>query len=272
MRSFSLSPRQFAVDLWENRSLLRALVVREILGRYQGSVFGVLWSLFNPVLMLTVYTFVFSVVFKARWTPTSDSRSEFALALFVGLIAFNLFAECINRAPNLVLSNANYVKKVVFPLEILPIVSLGAALFHALVSLGVWLVFYVIVSGLPHWTAVWTPVLLVPLVLLVCGLSWALAALGVYLRDVGQITALITTVLMFVSPVFYPVSALPPAFRILFQLNPLTPVIEMLRDVLMWGHMPGATQFGISMLVGALVAWLGFVWFQKTRKGFADVL
>lgn len=272
MRSFSLSPRRFAVDLWENRSLVRALVVREILGRYQGSVFGVLWSLFNPVLMLTVYTFVFSVVFKARWTPTSNSRSEFALALFVGLIAFNLFSECVNRAPSLVLSNANYVKKVVFPLEILPIVGLGAALFHAVVSIGVWLVFHVIVAGLPHWTAVWTPLLLVPLVLLVCGFSWALAALGVYLRDVGQITALITTVLMFLSPVFYPVSALPPGLQIAFRINPLTPIIEMLRGALMWGQVPAATQFGTSLLVGAVVAWLGFIWFQKTRKGFADVL
>jgi lipopolysaccharide transport system permease protein len=272
VRSFSLSPRRFAVDLWDNRSLLRALVVREILGRYQGSVFGVLWSLFNPVLMLTVYTFVFSVVFKARWTPTSDSRSEFALALFVGLIAFNLFAECVNRAPNLILSNANYVKKVVFPLEILPIVSLGAALFHAIVSVCVWLLFYVIAAGVPHWTVVWTPILFVPLVLLVCGLSWALAALGVYLRDVGQITALVTTVLMFLSPVFYPVSALPASLQVVFELNPLTPVVEMLRDVLMWGRMPRAGQFGTSLLVGSVIAWLGFILFQKTRKGFADVL
>lgn len=272
MRNFSLSPRSLVSDLWENRSLLRSLVVREILGRYQGSVFGVLWSLFNPVLMLTVYTFVFSVVFKARWTPASNSRSEFALALFVGLIAFNLFAECINRAPGLILSNANYVKKVVFPLEILPIVSLGAALFHAVVSLGVWLAFYAVVSGLPHWTVLLTPILLVPLVLLVCGLSWALAALGVYLRDVGQVTALGTTVLMFLSPVFYPVSALPPALQIVFKLNPLTPIIEMLRDVLMWGRMPSVTQVGVSLLVGLVVAWMGFIWFQKTRKGFADVL
>src|SRR3954469_24386518 len=122
MRRFSPWPTAMAASLWENRALIRALIKREVLGRYRGSALGMLWSLFNPVLMLTVYTFVFSVVFKARWTPTSNSRSEFALALFVGLIAFNLFAECVNRAPNLILSNANYVKKVVFPLEILPLV------------------------------------------------------------------------------------------------------------------------------------------------------
>lgn len=260
------------MDLWSHRELVRALTVREILGRYQGSFLGLLWSLFNPVLMLAVYTFVFREVFKARWTPASDSKSEFALALFVGLIVFNIFSECVNRAPGLVLANANYVKKFVFPLEILPVVTLGAALFHAMVSLGVWIAFYIAASGWPQWTLAWAPVLLVPLVLLVCGCCWALASLGVYLRDVGQVTALITTVLIFLSPVFYPASALPPDFQAMFQLNPLTPIIEMLRDALMWGQPPEAGKLGTSVLTGAVVAWVGLVCFQKMRKGFADVL
>lgn len=272
MRTFSSSPAALALSIWQNRSLIRSLIVREILGRYRGSALGVLWSLFNPILMLTVYTFVFSIVFKARWNPGSESRTEFALALFVGLIAFNLFAECMNRAPNLILENANYVKKVVFPLETLPIVNLGAAVFHAAVSLVVWAAFYLIAAGVPHATALWVPVVLLPLVLLAAGMSWALASLGVYLRDVGHVIGLVTTSLMFLSPVFYPASALPEALRPLFELNPLTSVIEMLRDSLMWGREPSPSRLAASVLVAAVVACLGFAWFQKTRRGFADVL
>lgn len=272
MRTFSASPRAMVSSVWENRALLRALVVREVLGRYRGSALGLLWALFNPILMLAVYTFVFSVVFKARWSGGSDSPTEYALALFAGLIAYNLFAECVTRSPGLVLANANYVKKVIFPLEILPVVGIGAALFHALVSLCVWLAFFVAVSGLPAATVAWTPLVLLPLVLLVAGVSWALASLGVYLRDVGQVTSLLTTVLLFMSPVFYPASALPERLQPVYQLNPLTSIIEMLRDVLMWGKAPSPTSLALATLVGAMVAWGGFAWFQKTRRGFADVL
>lgn len=274
MRQFSASPIALARSLRANAALVRALVIREVIGRYQGSILGVLWSLFNPIFMLVIYTFFFSVIFKSRWTPgaAAEDRSQFALALFIGLIPFNLFTECINRAPGLILANANYVKKVVFPLEMLPIVSIGAACFHALVSLFVWLVFYFIAYGTPHVTALWLPLIVVPLLLLVAGASWMLSALGVYLRDVGQVTALCTTALMFISPVFFPASALPERFRPLFALNPLTPVIEMLRDAMMWGHAPQMHRILISLASGVAVAWLGFAWFQKTRRGFADVL
>lgn len=272
MQQFKASPRALAGSFWTNRGLLRTLVVREVLGRYRGSMLGVVWSFLNPIFMLAVYTFVFGVVFKARWTAGTGSKAEFALALFVGLIAFNLFAECVNRSPSVVLANANYVKKVVFPLEILPVVALGAALFHALVSLAVWMLFHGIAIGPPPATALWLPLILVPLVLFIQGVSWMLASLGVYLRDVSQITGLLTTALMFLSPVFYPAAALPPALQRVFHLNPLTPVIEMARDALMWGKPPPMSVLGSSVLLGLAVAWLGFAWFQKTRKGFADVL
>ena len=272
MRYLRLTPQALLGTLWENRLLTRALVAREVLGRYRGSVLGVLWSLFNPILMLTVYTFVFSVVFKARWNAGSDSRTEYALALFVGLIAFNLVAECVNRSPGLILANANYVKKVIFPLEILPVVTLGAALFHALASLAVWLLFLLVAVGPPHWTALWLPFVLLPLALFVLGISWMLASVGVYLRDVGHVVGLFTTALMFLSPIFYPASALPDSLRTLFQLNPLTPSIEMMRDVLLWGRNPSLLLLAGETAVGATVAWAGFAWFQKTRKGFADVL
>lgn len=272
MKDFSVSPREMAASLWRNRSLVRALIQREVIGRYRGSFMGILWSFFNPVFMLVIYTFVFSVVFKARWSSDSDSKTEFALVLFAGLIMFNLFAECFNRAPGLILSNVNYVKKVVFPLEILPWVVLGSAMFHTLISIGVWLIAYVILFGTPHATVLMLPLVMLPLLLLIMGLSWGLAALGVYLRDVSQVIGVMTTVLMFLSPIFYSGSSLPENYRHLLLLNPLTPAIEQARDVLFWGIVPDFGMIGLYLLGSAVIAWLGFAWFQKTRKGFADVL
>lgn len=272
MQNYSTSPKEMAASLWRNRSLMRVLVQREVLGRYRGSIFGILWSFFNPIFMLLVYTFVFSVVFKARWGGGSDSKTEFALVLFAGLIVFNLFAECFNRAPGLILANVNYVKRVVFPLEILPWVALGSALFHAFISLGVWLIAYFIFFGLPHATTLLLPVVAVPLILFIMGVTWFLSSLGVYLRDVSQFVGILTTMLMFLSPIFYPASALPEEYRHLLLFNPLTPAIEQARYVLFWGKVPDMTMLSVYMLVASMVAWLGFAWFQKTRKGFSDVL
>jgi lipopolysaccharide transport system permease protein len=231
-----------------------------------------MWSFFNPVFMLAVYTFVFSVVFKARWSVGSDSKTEFALVLFAGLLVFNLFAECINRAPTLILSNVNYVKRVVFPLEILPWVVLGSAAFHMLISLTVWMIFYWIFFGVPQPTALLLPFALLPILFLTLGFSWLLASLGVYLRDVSQFIGILTSVLMFLSPIFYPISSLPPEFQHLLMFNPLTPSIELVRDVLFWGKTPDWTQLGIYTGMSLVIAWMGFAWFQKTRKGFADVV
>ncbi len=261
-----------ASSLWRNRNLIHALVEREVVGRYRGSFMGILWSFFNPLLMLTVYTFMFSVVFKARWSGGSESRTEFALILFAGIIVFNVFSECVNRAPGCILNNSNYVKKVLFPLETLPFVALGSALFHSLISIMVWLLAYVLLFGTPHVTTLLLPLILLPIALFSLGLTWALAALGVYLRDVAQVVGIFTTALMFLSPIFYPVSALPETYRPLMQLNPLTPSIEQARDILFWGRIPDMSTFGLSMLAGLLVAWTGFACFQKIRKGFADVL
>lgn len=272
MKDFSVGPFVMFSSLWENRSLIRQLTKREILGRYRGSVMGLLWSFINPFFMLAVYTFVFSVVFKARWNVESNSKTEFALVLFIGLIFFNLFAECINRAPSLIQSNVSFVKKVVFPLEILPFVTLLSALFHGAVSLGVWLLTYVIFFGVPHPTIFFLVLILLPFMLFVMGVSWFLTSLGVYLRDVSQVITIVTTVLMFLSPIFYPVSALPEKLRFVLNLNPLTHVIGQAREVMFWGHLPDFWLLSISSVASLVFAWLGFVWFQKTRKGFADVL
>ncbi len=259
-------------SLWRHRALTGALIKREVIGRYRGSVLGLLWSFFNPVLMLSVYTFVFSVVLKARWNTASDSKTEFALVLFAGLLVFNLFSECVSRAPSLIMQNANYVKKVVFPLDILPWVIMGSALFHLLVSFVVWLIFYGVFFGIPPVTGLYLPVVMMPLIGMTMGISWFLASLGVYLRDVSQVIGMLTTILMFLSPIFYPASALPEDYLDLFMMNPLTPTIEAVRNVLIWGKDIDWVAFGVYWLVSVVIACLGFAWFQKTRKGFADVL
>ncbi len=273
MQNFSASPFAMVYSLWKNKGLIRNLVHREVVGRYKGSMLGVFWSLATPIFMLVVYTFVFSVVFKARWGGAeSGSTAEFALILFAGLMVFSLFAECINRAPTLVLANVNYVKKVVFPLEVLPWVSMGSALFHFLVSFGVWLVAFVILIGMPHWTVVLSPLVIIPFVLFVMGLSWGLASLGVYLRDVGQVIGIVVQVLMFLTPIFYPVSALPQKFQQVILLNPLTTPIEMFRDVIFWGNVPNIQLLTCWYIASIAIAMIGFACFQKTRKGFADVI
>jgi len=261
-------------SLWRNRQLIVQMTRREVVGRYQGSAMGLAWSFFNPVFMLVVYTFVFSEIFKSRWGGVGgdDSKTQFAVVLFVGMIVLSLFSEVLNRAPSLILSNVNYVKKVVFPIEILPVIAMGAALFHTLVSLGVLLAAFLLFNGYCHWTSIFIPLILLPLVILTTGLAWMLASLGVFLRDVGQTIAILTTVLMFLSPVFYPVTAIPERFRPFIMANPLTFIIEQAREVLIWGHLPNWVGLGGYTLAATVVAWAGYAWFQKTRKGFADVL
>lgn len=272
MQNFSISPLQIIGSFVSHRELIWAMTRREVIGRYRGSMLGILWSFFNPVLMLAVYTFVFSVVFKARWSAGSESKTEFAVVLFAGMIIYSLFAECVNRAPTLILANVSYVKKVIFPLEILPWVAMGSAIFHMLISLAVWMLFYAATNFSLNWTILLLPLVWFPLVMFTMGISWFLASLGVYLRDVGQTVGIFTTILLFLSPVFFPVASLPEQYRPLIYANPLTFIIEQARDILIWGKLPGWSMLGIYTLVSVMVAWLGFAFFQKARKGFADVL
>lgn len=265
-------PISMVQSLWQNRQLIAQMTKREVIGRYRGSVMGLAWSFFNPVLMLAVYTFVFSEIFKARWVGQDPSKGGFAILLFVGMIVHGLFAECANRSPGIIISNSNYVKKVLFPIEILPVISLGSAIFHTLISLSVLLLVQLAMTHTLNWTAIFFPLILVPLIMATLGVSWFLASIGVYLRDVGQIIGVLTTVLMFLSPVLYPIAALPEAYRPWMMLNPLTYIIEESRNVLLMGHMPEWDKLAIAMLVGGAFAVCGYWIFQKARKGFADVL
>lgn len=269
----SVSFSSMLTSCWRNRAIVWKMAHREVHGRYKGAAMGLAWSFITPIFMLAVYTFVFAVIFKSRWgAGANDSKTEFAVVLFVGMIVHALFAEVINRAPTLIVANTNFVKRVVFPIEILPIVAMGSALFHGLVSTLVLLAAFMLFNGYLHWTIVLLPVVIFPLLVLTIGLAWIFASLGVFVRDIGQTTVIITTVMMFLAPVFYPISAIPEQFRMAIMMNPLTFIIDQARNVLVFGRLPNWYGLAIYTVVAALVAWLGYVWFQKTRKGFADVL
>jgi lipopolysaccharide transport system permease protein len=260
------------ISFWRYRELIVQMAKREVIGRYRGSIMGLLWSFFNPLLLLLIYTFVFGFIFKTRWGINTDNKTEFAILLFAGLIIYNLLAECLNRAPNLILSNTNYVKKVVFPLEILPWVTLGSALFHMLISIVILLLFFIIINHAIPWTAFYFPLVLLPFIFFIMGAMWFLAALGVFIRDISQIMGIITTGLLFMSPIFYPVTMLPAAYQHYLYLNPLTFIVEQTRAVLLLGNSPQWLAWGGYFIGGFLFASLGLWWFQKARKGFADVL
>lgn len=272
MLHYSCLPWKMITSLWINKTLLVSLTKREIIGRYRGSFIGLLWSFFNPLFMLAVYAFVFGDVLNSRWSGGDGSKSEFALVLFAGLIVFNLFSECINKAPSLILNNVNYVKKVVFPLDILPWVMIGAGLFHVAISLIVWLIGYSFLIGMPSHTALLFPVVLLPFIILTLGLTWLLASLGVFLRDINQMVGIITTALMFLSPLFFPLELIPSAYIKYVQFNPITVPIEQVRNVLVWGKNPDWFLLSIYSIVAIFIAYIGFFFFQKSRKGFADVL
>ena len=259
--------------LRRHRELVFQLARREVAGRYQGSMLGILWSFVNPILMLAVYTFVFSVVFKSRWTEGGDQgQLSFAVTLFAGLIVFGIFSECVNRAPQLIVNHPNYVKKVVFPLEILPWVSLLAALFHAAISLVVLLALLLVTKHSIHASAILLPVIIVPLVFWTMGLGWFLSSLGVFLRDIGQIVGVATMALLFLTPVFFPLSALPPRLQALSKLNPLALPIQQARDAVIFGRPVDWGAYAVSLVVSAAVLYGGFWWFERTRRGFADVI
>lgn len=273
-RPFPAGPLSLFAGFWRERRLILQLIRREVLGRYRGSVMGVAWSFLFPLLMLAVYTFVFSVVFEAKWPGMLEgqSKSRFALLLFVGVIAHGLFAEALIKAPGLVVANANYVKKVVFPLETLGWSLIGSAVFHALVSLSILLAAKWLIEGSVPLTALWLPVILLPLACFALGATWLLASLGVFIRDIGQVTGVLSTVLMFLAPVFYPVDALPQAYRAWVAANPLTVAIEQSRAALFAGTAPDAGVLLVYSAAALACMAFGYWWFQKSRRGFADVL
>lgn len=267
------NPFIFVRVLWHHRHLIGQLTWREVTGRYRSSVLGFAWSFVTPLVTLGLYTFVFGIVFRSRWPGArTENLTEFGLALFAGLTTFSLFNECVNRAPSLITSSPNYVKKVVFPLEILPVSILGSALFHAAISVFILLVAYQVISGTPAWTAIFLPLVFLPLICLALGSSWFLASLGVFFRDIGHTVILVTQVLFFLTPIFYPREAVPDRFRGVLDMNPLSPIVENVRRVTVQNTPPDWTSLAISIVLGAVVLCFGHAWFARTKRAFADVV
>lgn len=268
-----LNPAALVRNLWQHRSLIGQFTRREIEGRYRSSILGVGWSFVTPITLLLIYTFVFGVVFRSRWPGFGSERlSEFGLVLFAGLTAFNVFSECLLRASGLIVGVPNYVKRVVFPLEVLAISVLGSALFHAAVSLTVLLAAQLVISGRLEPSLAWLPLAALPLVFLSLGLTWFLSSLGVFIRDLGYATGLAVQILFFITPIFYSLDQVPESFRTVMHLNLLTPVIENFRRSIFGGAHPEWTGFVFSIAASGTIMLFGYAWFMKTKKAFADVL
>lgn len=258
---------------FRNRSLLYQMTRRNVEARYRGSLLGLVWSFVHPLMMLSVYTFVFSVVFKARWgVQVGGGRGGFAVIMFCGMAFFNLFSEAVNMSCGSIVGNQNLVKKVIFPLEILPLSAvlstfiLGLA-WIILLFFGAWFIL-----GGVHWTMLLLPVVMLPHVVFTLGVSYFAASLGVYVRDTAYVIGVVLQVLFFATPIFYPIAAVPERFRVWLELNPLTVFIEQARSVFLYGKMPDWAFLGVATLVSCAVLQLGFFFFIKTKKGFADVL
>jgi len=260
--------------LWQHRGLFRQMLVRSVAQRYRGSVLGLVWSFAHPLMMLAVYTFVFGMVFKARWGVESldDNRAAFPLIMFCGLALYNLFSESVNNSGALIVQNANYVKKVIFPLELLPLCAVATAFVFGIAWLALLLLGSLVFLDTASWTMLLLPLTLLPLFLISCGVSFAVAAFGVYLRDVPMLAGVLTQILFFMTPIFYPLSLVPEGLRWLLWCNPLTPVVEQSRRLFLYGQTPDWLVCLGLLLFSLAVFQLGYVCFCKLKKGFADVL
>jgi lipopolysaccharide transport system permease protein len=257
--------------LWRHRGLLAELVKREFSGRYRGSFGGLAWSFAQPLFLLAVYTLAFGVILKARW-GFAGGTADYALMLFAGLIVFNAFSECLNRSPTLITEHPNFVKKVVFPLEILPWVMAITALFHAVIAIAVWFAGYAVLFGIPKPTALLFPLILLCFFPLLLGIGWLLSAIGIIVRDVSQLTGMISHALLFLTPIFYSIDAVPPLLQSVLLANPLTFVVEQLRLVLFFGEVPVGQALLVYFLLSSLFAWGSLLVFRFLRPRFADMV
>ena len=258
-------------SLWRYRSLVLELTKRDFLGRYHGSFGGVLWSFGQPLFLLAVYTVAFGVILQARW-GFAGNTADYALMVFAGLIVFNAFSECLAKAPLLVTANPNLVKKVVFPLDLLPWVMALTVLLHAVIGIAVWLLGYIVIYGMPKPTVALVPAVLACLFPLMLGMGWLLAALGVVVRDISQLTALVSHSLLFLTPIFYSIDAVPAAMQTLLLMNPLTFVVEQLRLVLFFGQVPVLRGLLVYFALACVFAGAAFWVFRRMRPSFADMV
>ncbi|MFA5271487.1 MAG: ABC transporter permease [Candidatus Omnitrophota bacterium] len=268
-----LNPLNAFWTTWKGRELLIQLVRRNIEIRYKGTMMGFIWMLVTPLVMLAVYTFVFGVVFKARWgMGIGDSKAAFALIMFCGMAVFNIFSESVNGSVGIVVGKPNYVKKVVFPLEILPVSSVLSACFLGLIWIGILLLGIILFFHKFCLAAVCFPLILIPLILFSCGFAWFVASLGVFVRDLAHLIGIILQVLYFMTPIFYSVEMVPEPVRSILFLNPLTLIVQSARQVLIYNQWPDWYGLSLVTLLSMAVFQMGYFWFMKTKRGFADVL
>lgn len=259
-------------SFWRYRTLISGSVERDIKSRYQGSYIGVAWMFLTPLLTLIMFTFIFSVIFKAKWGLPNETKGEFALVLFAGLNVYLLIADNLQRSPSSMASNVNLVKKVIFPLEILPLITMLSSLYFWFVGMVIWLVIYIVIVGMPSPISLMLPVVIIPTLLGILGLNWVLAALGPYIRDLGQIVGLLTTALLYMSPIIYPINAVPEDYRFWINLNPITAAVDGVRDLLIWGRFPDITAVIYLWVLGLAMYWIGYRIFIALKRGFADVI
>ena len=254
------------------RTLVLELTRREIGGRYRGATLGVFWSLISPFLLLMIYTFAFGTVMGGRWPENHATNTHFSVVLFSGLIPYFVLSECMVRAPDLVTGNPAFVKRVVFPLEILPWPMLLSALFHCLTNTMVFIVLRLLLDGAFDWTIAALPLVILPLAMFTLGLSWFLASLAVYVRDIQQFIGMASMALLFLSSVMIPTSSVPERYRAVFLLNPVSFIADQAREVMIWGHLPDWRGLLLYAFAALIFMYAGYAWFVLTKRGFADVL
>lgn len=254
-----------------HRSLVWELIKREFSGRYKGSFGGLVWSFAHPLFLLTVYTIAFGVILKARW-GFSGSTIDYALMLFAGLIVFNAFSEVLSKSPTLITGNPNFVKKVLFPLELLPVITVATALIHAMIGLLVWVIGYALLIGIPKPTLLLFPLVLICFVPVLLGLGWLFSSIGVIARDINQLAGMLNHTLLFLTPIFYSIEAAPPLLQHLLMINPLTFIVEQFRLVLFYGQMPAMKALATYFVLAAVFAWSSYIFFKRLRPTFADMV
>ncbi|MCE5307345.1 MAG: ABC transporter permease [Acidobacteriales bacterium] len=259
-------------SIWRNRSLIRSMVRRDVLGRYRGSFGGAFWTVLNPLLLMTTYYFVFGVVLQARF-GNDPSRAGFVLYFLAGMLPWLAFSEPAGRSPYVILEHRNFVKKLLFPIETLPVVQTIAGLVTEAFALGIFIAFLFFSRGAVPASVLWLPVLLLAQLMFTLGISWFLAALGAFVRDLGQIMGFLLTLWFFLTPICYPEASLIPSGAIkILSKNPLFVLVRGYRDIFLEGRAPAWGSMWKLYLVSALVFWLGYAWFHKLRKTFADII
>jgi lipopolysaccharide transport system permease protein len=271
MRMPTLNPLRVAAELYPHRYLIAQLTRRDVLLKYRGSYLGIGWSFLYPLFLLLTFTYVFGTVFRARWPQPEGQAVPLVLIMYCGLIVFNIFSEVAGAAPRLIHGYQNYVKKIVFPVEILPVVLVATACAHAVMNMVI-LALGVALFGDFHLTLLLSPLIVLPILFFAFGVAWILSAAGVFIRDIVHVMPVLMQIFMFLSPVFYPVGSAPAALRWLYDINPLSAVIENLRRVALWGQMPNWESWSMSLAVGLVAAVVGYALFQHVKAEFADAL